>query len=322
MDIKHTLLTSLRQLTKQHAKEILGNRSDYLGASEIGNCPRKVILEKINPPEHDLASLLRFERGHMAEEIIARVFTAAGFAHFERQVEILLDGDVPVKAHIDFVFTSDSQKIKSILEVKSTTTLPENPYGSWKSQLYIQMGVLAEKFPDHTIRGALIALDLAHGQVDFFNGYRPEEGIFAGLIKKAEATWSAYQAIRNGAEVELATAPDLLCGFCSHLTTCPRFAAEDIPHLASIVGELQELQQSERQLKEKITLRKQKILAIVQQKGPIKAGGCLLRQVTRNRQRIVIDRLEAFLADHGSSLAEFQEERPFSFLELRKARAA
>ena len=322
MDIKNTLLTSLRQLTKQHTEETLGNRSDYLGASEIGYCPRKVILEKINPPEHDLASLLRFERGHMAEEIIAKVFTAAGFTNFEQQVEILVTGDVPIKAHVDFVFTSEINRIKSILEVKSTSDIPDNPYGSWESQLYIQMGALAEKFPDHTIRGALIALDLAHGEVDFFNGYSPEESIFAGLRKKAEATWSTYQAIRNGEVVELATAPDLLCGFCNHLTTCPRFAAEDVPHLASIIEELQELQQSEQQLKDKIAPRKQKIFAIVQQKGPIKAGGCVLRQATRTRKQIVIDRLEAFLSDHGSSLAEFQEERPFSFLEIKKAKAA
>ena len=63
MDIKTTLLTSLRKLAKQHTEETLGDRSNYLGASDIGYCPRKVILEKINPTEHDLATLLRFERG-------------------------------------------------------------------------------------------------------------------------------------------------------------------------------------------------------------------------------------------------------------------
>jgi CRISPR-associated exonuclease Cas4 len=322
MDIKNTLLTSLRKLAQQHTKETLGDRSDYLGASEIGYCPRKVILEKINPTEHDLTALLRFERGHMAEEIIAKVFTAAGFTNFEQQVEILVDGDVPIKAHIDFVFTSETHKIKSVLEVKSTSKIPDDPYGSWESQIYLQMGALAEKYPDHKIRGAVIALDLANGEVAFYNGYNPQDMIFAGLKRKAEAIWSHYQAMRNGKDVELATEPDLLCGFCNHLITCPRFEAEDVPHLASIVDELRQLQQSEQQLKDKIAPCKQKIFAIVQQKGSIKSAGCILRKATRSRKHLIIDRLESFLADHGSSIGEFQEDRPFSFLEIKKAKAA
>ncbi len=68
MDIQTTLLTSLRKLAHQHTEETLGDRRDYLGASDIGYCPRKVILERIHTSEHDLATLLRFQRGHMAEE--------------------------------------------------------------------------------------------------------------------------------------------------------------------------------------------------------------------------------------------------------------
>ena len=117
MDIQTTMLTSLRTLAEQHTVETLGDRSEYLGASDIGYCPRKVILEKIHPSEHDLATLLRFQRGHMAEDIIARAFTAAGYSNFEQQMEIVLPGDVPLKAHIDFVFTSKVHKIKSILEI-------------------------------------------------------------------------------------------------------------------------------------------------------------------------------------------------------------
>jgi CRISPR-associated exonuclease Cas4 len=48
MDIQTTLLTSLRKLAERHTRETLGNRREYLGASDIGYCPRKVILEKIH----------------------------------------------------------------------------------------------------------------------------------------------------------------------------------------------------------------------------------------------------------------------------------
>ena len=320
MDIKTTLLTSLRKLAKQHTEETLGDRRKYLGASDIGYCPRKVILEKINPSEHDLATLLRFERGHMAEDVIANAFTAAGYTNFERQVEAVVDGNVPIKAHIDFVFTSEIHKIKSVLEAKSTSNIPDDPYGSWESQLYIQMGALAEKFPDYTIRGAFIALDLANGEVEFFNDYSPQKTIFDGLLRKAEALWSDYQAILGSKEIELDTDPGPLCGFCNHLTSCPRFEAEEVPQLAASVDELQELQANEKKFKDKIGPCKSKIFSIVQRIGSIRAGGCVLRKATRTRKHLVMDRLDHFLRDHGSSIDAFQEDRSFSFLEIKKAK--
>jgi len=318
MDIKTTLLTNLQKLAKQHTEETLGDRSNYLGASDIGNCPRKVIFEKINPSEHDLATLLRFERGHMTEDIIAKVFTAAGY-NFERQVEIIVNSDTPIKVHIDFVFTDSVKKIKSVLEVKSTR-IPDEPYGSWESQLYLQMGALTEKFPDYTIRGAFIALDLQDGDAGFFNSYTPNKTLFDGLVKRAGNIWSDYQTIRNGEEIELKTEGSPLCGFCNHIESCPRFEADEIPELAEDVNKLQSLQKEEKLLKGKISPHKSKLYQIVQKKGSVKSAGCILRKATRSRKHTDFEQLEAFLADHGSSLSEFQENRPFSFLEIKKAK--
>lgn len=322
MDIQTTMLTSLRKLAHQHTIETLGDRRDYLGASEVGYCPRKVILEKIHPGEHDLATLLRFQRGHMAEDIIARLFTAAGYSNFDRQVEIVLPGDVPLKAHIDFVFTSKTHKIKSILEIKSTSRIPDGPYSSWESQLYIQMGALAEQHPDYSIKGAVLTLDLAHGEVAFFNDYEPQETIFNGLMKRAEMIWSDYQAMLREEEIDPKTEVSPLCGFCDHIATCPRFETEDVPQLAGVVEALQELQARDKSLQGEIKKLKKHLLAVVEQKGPIKSGGCFLRKATRSRKHLDMDRLEAFLAESGTVIDEYQEDRSFSFLEIRKAKAA
>jgi len=321
MDIQTTLLTSLRKLARQHTEETLGDRRDYLGASDIGYCPRKVILERIHPSEHDLATLLRFQRGHMAEDIIAMAFTAAGYSNFEQQVEVSIPGDIPLKAHIDFVFTSVTQKIKSILEIKSTNRIPDEPYGSWESQLYIQMGALAEKYPDFAIKGAVLPIDLAAGEVEFFNGYTPQRTIFKGLLRKAGTIWSDYQAILEGKEVELDTEVSPLCGFCSHIESCPRFEAEEVPELVSVVDELQKMQEEEKNLQGRIKPQKAKLFNIVKQRGAIKTGGRFLKKATRSRKYLVMDRLETFLADHGSSIDEFQETRSFSFLEIKKAKS-
>ena len=323
MDIQTTLLTSLRKLAEQHTLETLGDRREYLGASDIGYCPRKVILEKIHPGEHDLATLLRFQRGHMAEDIIAKAFTVAGYNNFERQVEIVLPGDVPIKAHIDFVFTSHSRKIKSILEIKSTSRIPDGPYSSWESQLYLQMGGLAEQCPEYSIKGAILTLDLAHGEVGFFNGYEPAETIFNGLVQRAGVIWSDYQAVLRGEEVDLKTEVTPLCGgYCSHIMTCPPFEAESVPELAGKVEELQELQARQKRLEGVIKPFKKDLLTVVNQRGPVRTGKTILRKANRKKKYLAMDRLEAFLAEHGSSIEEFQETRPYSFLEIIKAKAA
>ena len=329
MDIHQTLLAGLQTLSRQHTIETLGDRSEYLGASDIGYCQRKVILEKINPSEHDLATLIRFKRGHMAEDIIAMAFTAAGYSNFEQQVEVNIPGDTPIKAHIDFVFTSEVHKIKSILEIKSTSRIPDEPYGSWESQLYIQMGALAEKYPDYAIKGAVLPIDLGTGEVEFFNGYTPQKTIFNGLLKKAELIWSDYQAmlrgnelVKEGVELDLKTEISPLCGFCNHMGSCPNFEAEEVPELVTAVDELQKLQKEEKNIQGKIKPCKAKLFNIVKKRGAIKTGGRFLKKATRSRKHLVMDRLEAFLADHGSSVDEFQETRSFSFLEIKTAKAA
>ncbi len=322
MDIQTTLLTSLRKLAEQHTMQTLGDRGGYLGASDIGYCPRKIILDKIHPACHDLATLLRFQRGHMAEEIIARAFTAAGYDNFERQVEIVLADDIPLRAHLDFVFTSQSHRIKSVLEIKSTSRIPDGAYGSWESQLYLQMGGLARQHPEYTVRGAILVLDLAHGDVGFFNGYEPEETIYRGLIERAGTIWSQYQAMLQGVEPEMKTEVTPLCGYCGHIATCPRFETEEVPQLAGVVEALQELQAREKNLQGQIKHIKGHLFAVVEQQGPIKSGGCLLRKATRSRKHLDMTRLETFLTQNGSVIDEYQEEREFSFLEIRKAKAA
>jgi len=132
-----------------------GDRNNYLGASDIGYCPRKVILDRLHPVDHDLATLLRFQRGHMAEDIVANAFGAAGYNNFDRQVEAVAGGATPIRCHIDFVF--NAPKLKAILEVKSVSAIPDGPHSSWESQLYMQMGALAEQYPDHHIKGAILA---------------------------------------------------------------------------------------------------------------------------------------------------------------------
>ena len=61
-----------------------------------------------------------------------------------------------IRCHIDFVF--NAPKLKAVLEVKSVSGIPDGPYSSWESQLYMQMGALKEQFPDYQIKGAVLII--------------------------------------------------------------------------------------------------------------------------------------------------------------------
>jgi len=85
---------------------------------------------------------------------------------------------------------------------------------------------------------------------------------------------------------------------------------------------LQEQQAKEKVVKGEIKLLKRNLLAVVEQKGPIKTGGCLLKKATRSRKYLDTDRLENFLTESGVAIEEYQKTNTFSFLEIRKAKAA
>lgn len=315
-----TLQAALQQLANQQTVETLGDRSSYLGASDIGSCPRKTILNKLNTPEADLVTLLRFRRGHMAEEIVASAFTVAGFTNFQRQVEVRHAGVVPVAAHLDFVFISEARKTMAVLEVKSPENIPEHPYGAWETQLYLQMGLLADSYPDYTVeKGAILAVNFGKQGMQLFNGYSPQTMIYEGLIDRAATIWNQYRQYSDGDLATPAMEAGPLCGFCPFLKDCPKFEAEEVRELTESVEILIELQKQQRDMETEISMRKSDLLAIVDQRGPFKAHGQLLRKAVRSRKVLDTDKLGQFLQGYGQSLTDFQRSSSYSFLEIKKA---
>ena len=116
----------------------LGDRSKYVGASDIGGCLRKSYLDKINPQEKDAQTLAVLLRGHLAESLVAKALDAQNIK-YQTQVELQEDF---IKAHLDFVFCSPKECV--VVEVKSTNNIPDTPYTSWVLQIQLQM-YLAQK---------------------------------------------------------------------------------------------------------------------------------------------------------------------------------
>ena len=191
----------------------LGDRSTYVGSSDVGGCPRRVVLEKLCPTPLDTPARLRQLRGHVAEELIGRLFTLSGHS-FVHQLE-LIHPEEPFQAHVDFLFTDDP-RCAHIVEVKTANGLPEEPYPSWLDQLQWQMGLFQLQHPERAIYGHLLAVDLNAGKSVNFGPFEPCGEVFAYLQLKGGRI---MEAVETGEELE--PCPGLLCGQCPHRDDCP-----------------------------------------------------------------------------------------------------
>jgi len=159
-DRAHALMTLLTkglvESSAQRTASSLGDRSRYIGMSDIGRaqeCPRAAVGLKLfrNGDDlahhHDLTSLLarqlRLQRGHWFEAGIAQVFRHQRLPVIEQlEIEMSHHG-VPIKAHLDFVFASSvGQPTVRILELKSCENIPPTLYSSYETQVYGQVGLL------------------------------------------------------------------------------------------------------------------------------------------------------------------------------------
>ena len=58
---------NLPKVLEKYTTETLGDRSKYIGASDIAGCLRKSFLSKKEKVEHSIAKHIIFQRGHLTE---------------------------------------------------------------------------------------------------------------------------------------------------------------------------------------------------------------------------------------------------------------
>jgi len=326
--LSEILAKGLQTYAKKKSENELGDRSVYIGASDIPNCPRKVILDKLDSEDHDLETLVRFERGHLAENIVANALQSAGYGNFVRQYEVDATESlgVPVKAHLDFVWFGKNSV--SVLEVKTVSGIPDSPYESWEMQLYAQMGFLALSGVEGQIRGAILALDLNSGQHKVFNGYEHNEEIAQSLFDKAVIMWEALAAIRAGQVDEdwqdkLTIQPNQLCCCCNHSASCPRFRGEvEMPEIEEEAKELLRLKAQKKSLDAQIKAKQAPLMEIFAKVGiepgtKVRAGNLVLKLVSRKSKYLVKDAVIAKLEEIGEDLSAYQRESVSQYIDIK-----
>lgn len=248
----------------------LGDRTKYVGASDIVGCPRKAVLSKLDPKPFTSKQLLIFSRGHAAQAMYAEIFRAGG-ASFDEEVEFKHPDEPAILCHVDLMFyTTRQTKRVHIVEMKSTNGIPAEPYSTWVDQLQIQMGLAKKNLdPQTEITGSVLAVDMNAGDYKEFNGHTPNDEVFDFFMAKGNKILAAL----NG-EIEVSPEPGPFCGKCLYRGDCPSFERNAIELPADTERSAlayAKLKEQERQLKGAIEVLKDDIISFTGEESSIRA---------------------------------------------------
>jgi len=301
------LAKGLLESSAQRTASSLGDRSQYIGMSDIGRaleCPRAALGQKLVGTGHNqqldqhavqtlIGKQLRLQRGHWFEAGIAQVFRQQRLPVIE-QLEIVTSyQQVPIKAHLDFVFASPvGQPTVRILELKSCEKLPKTLYSSYETQVYGQVGLLRalwhqpafgvhgdadrhgsarltfpqiclEKFgiemPAHPsavdIEAWVLCLSMTDAKA--FGPYLPDDAMLSLCLKTAEDLWRNFGASKDNDEDfdNLPTAQGFhpLCSWCEFNADCPKFDGLDQPQWGNVLDQLKDLKARQGELDAEIS---------------------------------------------------------------------
>lgn len=254
MEIQNILLEGLRKHNQKNTLETLGDRSQYVGSSDIGYCLKQACLSKINPNEAlSLKQLLVFERGHLAEKILENALQAENIA-FETQKTIRGAGEYDfIQTHIDFYLPHEDM----IIEVKTSNSIPEHPYDAWIQQIQLQMGIGGIK------KAKILCFDLNTGQIREYGAFDFNPSVFQLCASRAKQIFAFLKEEKILPKGEIGT----LCSYCSFRTQCTEFTAqaqEVDETIAQKVENLKILQTQHKEADNRIKAEKQNLLEFCQ----------------------------------------------------------
>jgi hypothetical protein len=271
------LSSGFKEDAKMRTSKVLGNRSTYIGMSDIGtalDCQRYALSRKIfTQSTDDLGKLLTLQRGHWLEYGISQALHAKHMKFFSQLELYTTHNEAHVKAHPDFVLVwGHPHPAVRILELKSTEHIPDTLYASYEAQLYGQIGLLRslwnEKifdkgkitFPELCEKSFGIFLPDDPDQVDMeawvvciamsdakaFGPYLPNKSMLDLCLNTASCLWNNLQSYSSSKMVlnALPYAQGLypLCSFCECSMDCPKFAGgKSCPELESALVHLADL---------------------------------------------------------------------------------
>ncbi|EAJ0878758.1 Dna2/Cas4 domain-containing protein [Campylobacter upsaliensis] len=201
---------NLPKALKKASLQSLGDRASYVGSSDISSCLRKTYLDKTSENDYDLTTLIRFQRGHIAEGIVKAMLDGLNPIS-QLELNSSYEG-ATLKAHIDFALENKDEIV--IVEVKSVSTTVSEPYLSWNLQVQYQMAMLA-KSKSKNIRAFVVAINVNTGWFKSFKIERNEALTQIAFEKAKKLSLALQSRVEPEAEIQL------FCGVCPYKATCP-----------------------------------------------------------------------------------------------------
>jgi len=245
----------------------LGDRTQYIGSSDVAGCARKVYLQRKNPITPSVNVLLRYSRGFAAETLIENIFTAGGLS-FDTQV-LLKHPHYNLLAHIDFLLKSDINGTPQyhVVECKSVSSIPSTCYPNHEDQLLFQLGMLKLNYPEAEIGGSILVIDLNAGQIHQFNGYEYDSATFNYLINRGLHLLDVLNE-----EDEARPSPSNLCGYCSYRSDCPAMTLPSVvlpTEIEAMAGKYNELNRTKNLAEKELQALRREIMDFT---GPVFRG--------------------------------------------------
>lgn len=244
--IKARFEKNFREALKKDTENSLGDRSRYIGASDISGCLRSSYLSKVAKKEDDISQLLTFERGHQFENIVRKFLYGETF---KEQVEIKnakTSNGFPLKPHLDFVIYDKERKKATIVEAKSTKNTIEL-YESYVLQIQIQMGLLQEQCGNKWTVNGLIFVVSTESEYGIFP-VEQNKTLFDMAMQRADVL---ADAIKKGIEPEAEI--QAYCSMCPFKGDCKAVSKgvdKQLPfNIKSSIRKLKTLQKAEKEIK-------------------------------------------------------------------------
>jgi len=217
------------QAIYEYKSQDLGDRTQYVGASEIGCCPRMVYLKKL--AEDKAKTTGSQARGHFTENAVVRMLKEDGTDirwYGKRQKHLQVSA---LHTHVDGILYASKHPVAT-LEVKSIDprgfyseiTIPRK----WIGQVYAEMGLAHLRFDERITEGKLILVDASNyeNRLAYRFQYSPEK--FNALVEKAK--W-LVGCIAIGDEPK-PDQDDFDCKYCPFKADCSAYQppedAEDV----------------------------------------------------------------------------------------------
>lgn len=257
MSILHIFEAGLQKAVNKETINKFGlkGRGDRIGSSDIGGCLRKSYLDKVKRLSPSIENIIRMQRGNIAENMVHKALQEANVEFFE-QVHIKSDLE-PFSATIDFLIKEENEL--NILEVKTVSSMVEEPYQNWILQVAFQEGILRENYPNLEINSFVLAIDVNSGWYEVFH-IETNPTIFSiALAQAKDLKESIDTKIEPKAEMQL------YCSSCEYKINCPIMGKIDIsedeisPDIKYLIKEVKGLKEvdkikksKEKELKETI----------------------------------------------------------------------